>query len=101
MVGILAIVSSTGNRVHHIHVFHSLRVQIMDGIRITNGVVSASGQHSDNLVGFEFDLPLWGFVLASMERWVQWNWGVGFQFHPQWCIPIHVLEFLRQNALDS
>lgn len=79
MAGVFAVVSGAGNTFHDAGLFSGIRVQVLDGDRVAEGVFSTRRQLSDGLDGVQLSMPC-GCAFASFheEWWLQWNPCLGF-----------------------
>ncbi|GAY39389.1 hypothetical protein CUMW_043990 [Citrus unshiu] len=98
---IFAILSSRGYIADDAVVLRSIRIPILDGDRVAERVLSVCGELPGCSIGVQFDLPLWCASAARLERRLQRNWRLDFQFCAQCCDFVVVHELLREDVFEE
>ncbi|XVF15696.1 hypothetical protein REPUB_Repub09cG0177600 [Reevesia pubescens] len=88
------LVSGFGDPVYDPGLLSGLWLSILDRNRVTKRLLSIRFELPNPVVRLQPGLPCWGFDVAYHERWVQWDWSLGFELGSEWGYFVTVFEVL-------
>ncbi|XVF59567.1 hypothetical protein PTKIN_Ptkin07bG0286300 [Pterospermum kingtungense] len=88
------LVSGPGDPVHDPGLLGGLRLQVLDRDRVTQSLFPLRFELPNPVAGLQPGLPCRGLDVAFHERWVQWDWSLGFELGLEWGYSVAVFEVL-------